>query len=80
MSIISFGTIDKMILFAVFGGLFKCICNILLLYYKPKMDSHPCILGINSGIGLSLAIIPHIYIKIRSRRKNLMDKPFKHKD
>ena len=38
------------------------------------MDSHPCMLGINSGIGLSLAIIPHIYIKIRSRKKKLMDK------
>ena len=73
MSILSFGTINKKILFAVFGGIFKFICNIVLYHSKSKMNSHPCILGINAGIGLSLAIIPLIYIKMRSRSRNLID-------
>ena len=32
------------------------------------MKEHPCILGINAGIGLSLAFIPLIFIKIRSKK------------
>ena len=67
MAIISLGRINKKILFAVFGGLFKCICNIILYHSKSKISTHPCILGINAGIGLSLAIFPLIFIKIRSK-------------
>ena len=70
MAIISLGTINKKILFAVFGGLFKCVCNIILYRTGSKMKTHPCILGINAGIGLSLAIFPHIFIKIRSQKSN----------
>ena len=70
MAIISLGTINKKILFAVFGGLFKCVCNIILYRSKSKISTHPCILGINAGIGLSLAIFPHIFIKIRMKHSN----------
>ena len=73
MPIISFGTIDKKILFAVCSGIFKFICDFMLFRSKSKMKSHPCIFGINAGIGLSLAIIPLVYIKMRSRRKNLIN-------
>ena len=68
MAIISLGTINKKILFAVFGGILKIIANIILYRTNVKMKEHPCILGINAGIGLSLAFIPLIFIKIRSKK------------
>ena len=70
MAIISLGTINKKILFAVLGGVFKLIANIILFHSEVKMKSYPCILGINSGIGLCLAIFPFIYIKRRIKRNS----------
>ena len=67
MAIISLGNIDKRLLFTLFGAVFKLIANIILYHSEVKMRKHPCILGINAGIGLSLAFIPFLYIKIKSR-------------
>ena len=67
MSIISLGNIDKRLLFSLFGAVFKLIANIILYHSKVKMREHPCILGINAGIGLSLAFFPFLYLKIKSR-------------
>ena len=66
MPIISLGIINKKILFAVISGLFKLIANTILYHSDAKMKAHPCILGINSGLGLMLAVIPHIYSILRT--------------
>ena len=62
MAILSLGAINKKILIAVFGGLFKLVANIILYHSEVKMKTHPCILGINAGIGLSLSFFPYIYL------------------
>ena len=67
MAIISLGTIDKRLFFTLFGAIFKLISNIILYHSEVKMTKHPCILGINAGIGLSLAFVPFMYIKMKSR-------------
>ena len=68
MAIISLGTINKKILFAIISGSLKLFANIILYHSEIKMNDHPCILGINAGIGLCLAFFPHLYIYLRSRR------------
>ena len=70
MPIISLGIINKKILFAVISGLFKLIANTILYHSDAKMKAHPCILGINSGFGLMLAVIPHIYSILRIKKKS----------
>ena len=70
MAIISLGTINKKILFTIIGGCLKLIANIILYHSDVKMNNHPCILGINAGIGLSLAFFPFLFIKLRSRNNN----------
>ena len=70
MAIINIGIINRKILFAVFGGLFKLGANIILYRSEVKMNNHPCIIGINAGIGLSLAFFPFIYLKIRNNKWN----------
>ena len=70
MAIISLGAINKRILFAVFGGGFKIIVNIILYHSEIKMQNHPCILGINAGLGLCLSIFPLLYLKFRNRKIN----------
>jgi len=70
MAIISLGAINKKILFAVFGGCFKIIANIILYRSEVKMKNHPCILGINAGLGLSLSFFPFLYLKLKNRKMN----------
>ena len=67
MAIISIGYINRKLLFTVFGGLFKFICNIILYHSDVKMRDHPCILGVNAGIGLSLSIIPFLYLNKKKK-------------
>ena len=68
MAIISLGAINKKILFAVFAGVFKLFANIILHHSTVKMNSHPCILGINAGFGLSLSFFPFLYLKLKNRK------------
>ena len=62
MKIISLGTIDKKILFAIIGGCFKMIANIVLYHSDASIVSHPCILGINTSLGIFLSVFPFLYI------------------
>ena len=68
MAIISLGAINKKILFAIFAGVFKLFANIILHHSTVKMNSHPCILGINAGFGLSLSFFPFLYLKLKNRK------------
>ena len=68
MKYISLGSINKKIFYALFAGVFKLGANIFLHHSKVKMNSHPCILGINAGLGLSLSFIPFLYLKLKNKR------------
>ena len=62
MAIIGLGKINKKILYAFVGGLFKLLPEIILdNIEEQKMKSHPFILGLNAGLGMLFAIIPLIY-------------------
>ena len=69
MALISLGTINKKIFVAIFAGLYELFANIFLFSYL-KISDYPCILGINAGLGLSLSLIPFLYLKLRDRKKH----------
>ena len=68
MSIISVGTINKKILFAVFAGIFKLVGNIILHHSTVNMNSHPCIIGVNSTMGMCLSFFPFLYLYLKNRK------------
>ena len=58
MAIIGLGKINKKILYAFVGGLFKLLPEIILYNIEEqKMKSHPFILGLNAGLGMLFAIL-----------------------
>ena len=62
MKLITLGECDKNLIYPLFGGISKFIVN-LILYFFPdgaELNKHPFMLGINAGLGMSLAIIPYI--------------------
>ena len=63
MNFIKLGECNKKLLYPLLGGIFKIIVNIILYLVpdKAKINKHPFILGMNAGLGMSLAIIPFIY-------------------
>ena len=79
------GTINKKILIAVLGGLIKFGGNLFTFHSNIKIDSHPALLGLNSGMGLSLSVIPFLFLKIKNRKinslkaSNKIQGPFTHK-
>ena len=68
--IISIGKIDKYIIFAVLGGVSKCLVSIMLYIFKnyANYNKHPMIIGFNAGIGMSFSFIPFLILKINSHR------------
>lgn len=65
MKFISIGKCDKHLIYPLIGGISKFVVN-LILYYFPdgaELNKHPFMLGINAGLGMSLAIIPFIYLE-----------------
>ena len=64
MAIITFGECNKNMIFPLFGGISKFIVNVILYLIpdKAEINKHPFILGINAGLGMSLAIVPYIFI------------------
>ena len=67
MAIISFGNINKKILFAIFGGIFKLLSDLLIKFLrkskKIEIREHPFILGINAGLGYCISFIPFLIFK-----------------
>ena len=41
-----------------------------IYFQEVKMKNHPCILGINAGLGLSLSFFPFLYLKLKNRKMN----------
>ena len=79
-SVISCGIIKWYLLFPILGGLAKMVAeNILysVIIKNIKLSEHPFILSANTGLGLSMAIIPFIFLKINgrtsSKNESLMD-------
>ena len=74
--IISKGKIDKYILFAVIGGVSKCIVGIMLYIFEDyaNYNKHPIIIGFNAGIGMSFSLIPYLMVKLNSKRENSNNK------
>ena len=64
MKIISFGKCNKNLIYPLLGGIGKIVVNIILYLNQDnvELNKHPFLSGINSGIGMSLAFIPYIYI------------------
>lgn len=79
MSLIILGDLNKYIIFAILGGIAKCIAGTLLYIYKNELKKFPFMLGLNAGLGMSLSLIPGIYLKITN--KGIIDKKaeLKHK-
>ena len=74
MPLISLGDINIYIVYALIGGIGKCIAGTLLYIYKNDLKKFPFMLGANAGLGLTLSIIPHIFIKIKYRGINKQPK------
>jgi len=70
MSLISFGEINKNILYPIIGGLSKLIAEFILFKKEPLFTEYPFILGVIAGFGMFLSIIPFIIFKIQLRRAN----------
>ena len=74
MAFISLGKINKKIIYAVFGGIFKLVANLakngISRNTEIELKNHPFILGINSGLGLSLALIPFLIFDVNYKSSN----------
>ena len=64
MKLISCGEWNSNMIFLIIGGVSKFVVNIILYLFPDGavLNKHPFLLGINAGIGMSLAIIPYIII------------------
>ena len=64
MALIRFGEINKNIIYLLIGAISKFVANLIIYTYRNdiKLNHHPFLLGINAGFGMSLAIIPYLYI------------------
>ena len=70
MSLIILGDLNKYIIFALLGGIAKCVAGSLLYIYDNKLKKFPFMLGLNAGFGMSLSIIPGIFLKIKNKGIN----------
>ena len=63
MRYISFGECNKYLFYPLIGGIFNFIFNAILYLIpeKAEINNHPFVLGMNAGLGMSLAIIPILY-------------------
>ena len=75
MKMISFGECNKNLRYPLIGGISKFVVNSILYMSKDKVElnKHPFLLGINAGFGMTLAIIPYIFI-LKYSKTNLEEK------
>ena len=73
MKAIKLGECNKNMIYPLIGGISKFVVNVILYLFPDgaKLNKHPFWLGINAGLGMSLAIIPGLYIyKFSKTNKN----------
>ena len=67
---ISLGDINKYLFFPFVGGMVTLLFNLIIKKIDKELKQHPLIRGVNSGMGMSLSIIPFLIIKIRTKSLN----------
>ena len=75
MKYIGFGDVNKKLLYIFLGGIGKLIAELILYFYGKdvKMTKHCFILGINAGMGMLLAFIPHVIVKVKSKKTKVKE-------
>ena len=61
---------ERLIKIFIFGGLSKLIAELILYESNAQINKHPIILGLATGLGMFLSLIPYIILKKRSKSKN----------
>ena len=71
MKLISLGNVHFKLVYILFGGLAKLVAELILYFFadKIKMNTYPFIMGINAGIGMTLAFIPDLILKCKLGNK-----------
>ena len=67
---ISLGDINKYLFFPFVGGMVTLLFKLIIKKMDKELKQHPLIRGVNSGMGMSLSIIPFLIIKIRTKSLN----------
>ena len=72
MAIIGLGECNKNMIYPFIGGINNLVVYTIIYFFSDsiKLDNHPFLLGINAGLGMSLAIIPYLYILKFTKKKN----------
>ena len=75
MKYIGFGDVNKKLLYILLGGIGKLMAELILYFYGKdvKMTKHCFILGINAGMGMLLAFIPHVIVKVKSKKTKVKE-------
>ena len=75
MRLINLGDVNKKLLNIIIGSIGKLIAEIILYAFSDdiKMNNHPFILGINSGLGMTLTFILLIILKCKTKNKDSND-------
>ena len=68
--LITCGKVDKNILFIIIGSMGKFFSRLIKKEFTPIISPHPLMIGINAALGMSLSLIPFIFIKIYSHKPN----------
>ena len=61
---------ERLIKIFIFGGLSKLIAELILYESNAQINKHPIILGLATGLGMFLSLIPYFILKKRSKSKN----------
>ena len=64
---ISLGDINKYLFFPFVGGMVTLLFNLFNGKIDKEFKKHPLLRGVNSGLGMSLSIIPFLIIEIRTK-------------
>ena len=67
---INLGEMNKYLFFPFIGGFIKLLLEFVLDRVKKDFTNHPIINGLNESLGMSLALVPFLIVKFRTRRLN----------
>ncbi len=68
-SFITFGDLDKNILYPIIGGILKFILNVILI--KEDFSNHPLVTSIGSSLGMSLSFFLLLIYKCRTKSSDI---------